>query len=115
MEVILTTTGRRTGEPRPVKLYAWPDGDTLVLVGSSGGGPRDPDWVGNLRAEPRATLQRGRRAPTEAVIAREIDGPDRDRLWTLVCEAFPYYERYQRNTDRRIPLFVLVTAEPPAP
>lgn len=92
-------------------LYAWPDGDRLVLVGSSGGGDIDPAWVGNLRADPRATLQRGRRKSVEAVVAHEVDGPERERLWALVCEAFPWYTTYQRKTTRRIPLFVLEADE----
>lgn len=107
MRITLTTIGRRTGEPRPTTLYAWPDGDRLVVVGSSGGGDADPAWVGNLRARPRATVQRGRRQAPEPVTAREVDGDEYDRLWALVCEAFPMYASYQRKTTRRIPLFVL--------
>lgn len=105
MQVKLTTTGRRSGQPRTVTLYAWPDDDRLVVVGSWGGAARDPAWVGNLRADPRATLRVGR--AERPVVAREIDGPERERLWDLVCEAFPLYATYQRRTARRIPLFVL--------
>ena len=108
MKVTLTTTGRRTGEPRSVPLYAFEDGDALVVVGSRGGAAKDPAWVTNLRAERRATVRRGRQ--DQAVRAREVDGADRDRLWELVTAAFPLYETYQRRTRRVIPLFVLEPA-----
>lgn len=107
MNITLTTTGRRTGEPRAVPLYAWEDGERLVVVGSLGGAAKDPDWARNLRNEPRATVKKGREV--RQVRATEVDGPERDRLWDLVVEAFPMYARYQRKTDRVIPLFVLET------
>jgi len=103
----LTTTGRRTGQPREVSLYAFEDGDRLVVVGSRGGAAKDPDWVGNLRAQPRATIRIGR--DTREVLAQEIARPERDRLWALVTGAFPLYASYQRKTERIIPLFVLAT------
>ena len=107
--VKLTTTGRRSGTPRQVTLYAFEDGDRLIVVGSQGGAAKDPAWVGNLRAEPRATVKQGREA--RAVRAQEVDGTDRDRLWTLVTKGFPLYASYQRKTDRLIPLFALETVE----
>ncbi len=88
-------------------LYAWDVGDRLVIVGSWGGAATDPDWVRNLRAEPRATVKQGR--DVREVRAEEVDGTDRDRLWKLVTEAFPLYATYQRKTKRVIPLFVLET------
>jgi deazaflavin-dependent oxidoreductase (nitroreductase family) len=105
MQISLTTTGRRTGMPRKVTLYAFPDADRLVVVASLGGAPRDPWWAANLRAEPRATVHLGRDA--RAVRAQEVAAPERDRLWRLVCEGFPMYATYQRKTTRIIPLFAL--------
>jgi deazaflavin-dependent oxidoreductase (nitroreductase family) len=109
MKITLTTTGRRSGEPRAVPLYAWPDGDRLVIVGSRGGAARDPNWAHNLRTEPRASVKKG--LDTQEFRATEVDGPERDRLWTLVTEAFPMYAGYQRKTERLIPLFVLEPAD----
>lgn len=88
-------------------LYAWGDGDRLVIVGSWGGAATDPHWVRNLRAEPRATVKQGR--DVCEVRAEEVDGTERERLWKLVTEAFPLYATYQRKTNRVIPLFVLET------
>jgi deazaflavin-dependent oxidoreductase (nitroreductase family) len=105
MQIRLTTTGRRTRSPRSVTLYAWPDEERLILVGSSGGAPEDPSWVRNLRADARATVTRGRDA--RAYRATEVDGQERKRLWRLVTAAFPLYGTYQQRTERRIPLFSL--------
>jgi deazaflavin-dependent oxidoreductase (nitroreductase family) len=105
-DIVLTTIGRLTGEPRRARLYAWPDGDRLVVVGSRGGAARHPAWALNLRAKPVATVVVGK--DEWNATAREVaDGAERDRLWRLVVEAFPLYAAYQKRTKRRIPLFVL--------
>ena len=109
MNVVLTTTGRRSGQPREVPLYAWPDGDRLVIVGSKGGAATDPVWAHNLRAEPMASVKIGREL--RSVRAVEVSGDERHRLWELVCAAFPLYATYQRRTKRTIPLFALEPAE----
>ena len=111
MQIVLTTTGARTGTARPVTLYAWEDGDELVIVGSQGGAPQHPGWVYNLRANRHATITR--RKLTHDVTAREVtDDPERSRLWDMVVERFPLYATYQRRTERRIPLFALKRLEP---
>ncbi len=103
--VKLTTTGRKSGEPRRVTLYAFEDGDRLVVVGSLGGAAKDPAWAGNLRVNPEATVRVDGEPRT--VRAREVDGEERERLWQLVVKEFPLYATYQRRTKRTIPLFVL--------
>ena len=109
MQVRLTTTGRQTGKPRTVTLYAFdtPDG-ALVITGSRGGKAHDPAWAHNLRANPRATVKVGREE--RSVVAREVSGKERERLWALVTDAFPLYATYQRRTKRLIPLFILEPA-----
>lgn len=103
--VIVTMTGRTTGRTREVPLYAVPDGDRMVVIGSNAGDDREPAWVGNLRAEPRATLRVGREI--RAVRAYEADGDERERLWALAAAAYPGYETYRARTRRRIPVVVL--------
>jgi deazaflavin-dependent oxidoreductase (nitroreductase family) len=105
VQVKLTTTGRRSGEARTVTLYAWPDGDDLVIVGSRGGSAKDPAWAYNLRADPAAIVHHG--GSNTDVRAHEVGGAERERLWTLVTEQFRLYATYQRKTTRTIPLFVL--------
>jgi deazaflavin-dependent oxidoreductase (nitroreductase family) len=111
VKATLTTTGSKTGNARAVLLYAFEDGDNFVVVGSWAGRPKNPAWVGNLRAEPAAMIRVGRE--DRNVRAREVDVPseERVRLWKLVTEAFRYYETYQRKTERVIPLFVLEPVE----
>ena len=106
MQVRLTTTGRQTGQARTVTLYAFetPDG-ALVITRSRGGNAHDPAWAHNLRANPRATVRVGRE--DRSIVAREVSGKERERLWALVTDAFPLYETYQRRTKRVIPLFLL--------
>lgn len=113
MKIDITTTGARSGRARTTELYAWPDGDQLVIVGSSGGSARHPAWVHNLRAHPRATVAHGR-DPIEMTAREVTDRTERDRLWTLVVDAFPLYRAYQQKTDRLIPLFVLEADGAPA-
>lgn len=105
INVKLTTIGRKTGEPRRVTLYAFEDGDRLVVVGSLGGAAKDPAWAGNLRANPEATVRVDGEPRT--VRAQEVEGDERERLWRLVVKGFPTYATYQRRTTRQIPLFVL--------
>jgi deazaflavin-dependent oxidoreductase (nitroreductase family) len=57
--ITLTTTGRRSGQPRDVKLYSFEDGANVVITGSKGGSVRDPYWVVNLRADADARVRRG--------------------------------------------------------
>jgi len=105
--ITLTTTGRKSGQPRPVTLYAFEDGEDLIIVGSLGGSPHDPAWVSNLRAKPRATVRVAKKDRPVRAREAQVPSPERDRLWKLVTEAFRYYVTYQRKTERVIPLFVL--------
>jgi deazaflavin-dependent oxidoreductase (nitroreductase family) len=108
-QIQLTTIGRKSGQEHRVTIYAFPDGDDLVAVGSYAGRPNDPDWAANLKANPRATVTTGRKSIEHR--ARVVDGAERERLWTMVVEAFPMYETYRHRTDRVIPLFVLEPAD----
>jgi deazaflavin-dependent oxidoreductase (nitroreductase family) len=105
MQIKLTTTGRRSGRDRTVTLYGWEDGKDLLVVGSWAGRERDPDWAGNLRAEPKASVTRGKES--FEVTAHELSGTARQRAWELVVGRFPMYATYQRKTTRQIPVFAL--------
>lgn len=103
--LILTTTGRRTGERRSTPLMYGRDGADLVVVGSLGGAGTHPHWYLNLEADPAAEVELG----TErfAVHARVARGDERDRLWKLMLEVYATYATYQERTDREIPVVVL--------
>ncbi|HXF81602.1 MAG TPA: nitroreductase family deazaflavin-dependent oxidoreductase [bacterium] len=108
--LLLTTRGRRSGQPRTNVLTYLPDGGALVVIASNGGAPRHPHWFLNLRAHPEAQVEIGGRR--RSVRAREAEGPERDRLWALVVQRYGGYAVYQRRTRRRIPVVVLTAAAP---
>jgi deazaflavin-dependent oxidoreductase (nitroreductase family) len=106
--LLLTTTGRASGQERTTPLIHRTDDGNWVVVASKGGAPDHPDWYENLRANPQATIQvKGDQIP---VRARTADGPERERLWTLMAEAWPAYNDYQRKTSREIPVVVFERA-----
>ena len=105
LTILLTTTGRRSSRPRTTALWAYPDGDALVVVGSNGGSHHTPGWVFNLRAQPLAEVVVGRER--RAVRAHEAEGEQYRRIWQLVSAAYPGYEAYREWADRTIPLVVL--------
>ena len=103
----LTTTGRRSGEPRATMLTApLVDGDTVVIVASRGGDPADPAWYRNLVAEPRVTV-RLIGQPARPMRARTVAGDERARLWERIVAVQPRYAGYQSKTDCVIPVVVL--------
>lgn len=105
LTILLTTTGRHSGRPRTAALWAYPEGNALVVVGSNGGSHRVPGWFLNLRAQPLAHTLVGReRRP---VRAREAEGEEYERLWRLVTNAYPGYQAYHEWAHRTIPLVVL--------
>ena len=106
--LLLTTTGRRSGEPRTAPVVFSRDGDDLVVVGSNAGNTRVPAWALNLRAHPAAEVQvRGER---RGVRARVSEGAERERLWRLVNEDYAGFDDYKELTDREIGVFVLEPA-----
>ena len=106
--LLLTTTGRKTGAARTVPLAYLADGDRFVVVASNGGSDQAPAWWGNLRAEPRASVQV--RDRTIAVTAREATPEEHARLWPELKRVNPFYAQYEQITARRIPVVVLTPA-----
>jgi deazaflavin-dependent oxidoreductase (nitroreductase family) len=103
----LTTTGRKTGQPRSVMLTSpLREGDALVVVASRGGDDRHPAWFLNLRENPDVVvkLKDGRRQEMTAHVAT---ADERARLWPKVTEDHKNYAGYQEKTDREIPLVLL--------
>jgi deazaflavin-dependent oxidoreductase (nitroreductase family) len=103
--LVLTTTGRKSGEPRKFALIYDSRGDDLVVVASKGGAPDHPGWYENLLAHPDASVQvRGERFD---VRARTAEGGEREELWRLMNRSWPNYDTYATRTDREIPVVVL--------
>lgn len=103
--LLLTSRGRRSGQERTSALLHLRDGERFVVIASNAGEDRHPAWWLNLRAEPRGEVELGRHRI--AVRAREVEGPEREQLWTRWLEADPSYDEYRKRTTRRIPVVVL--------
>ena len=108
LTVVLITTGARTGQRREVALWAYRDGEDLVLVASNGGRHPVPGWCLNLRAHPDAAVEVGRER--QKVHAHEATEDEYERLWALVTQSYPGYLDYARRVGRHIPLVVLEPA-----
>jgi deazaflavin-dependent oxidoreductase (nitroreductase family) len=103
--LLLSTTGRTSGEVRTTPLIHRTDGERWVVVASKGGAPAHPSWYENLLANPDATIEvLAQEIPVRATTA---EGSERARLWSLMSEVWPAYEEYQARTDREIPVVVL--------
>jgi deazaflavin-dependent oxidoreductase (nitroreductase family) len=103
--LLLTTTGRTSGESRTTPLIHRVDGDRWVVIASKGGAPDHPAWYRNLLADPEATIEV--EADEVPVVATTAEGEERDRLWASLTEAWPAYDDYQAKTEREIPVVVL--------
>jgi deazaflavin-dependent oxidoreductase (nitroreductase family) len=101
---LLTTTGRRSGQPRISPLYFLRDGDRVVVAASRGGSDRNPMWYLNLKANPKVQVQ----IKNEVLgrTARDANDEERARYWPQLVQMYPTYEDYQSWTDRVIPLVV---------
>ena len=107
--LVLTTTGRRTGQPRHTHLIAVPFRDTLALLGTNFGQPSTPAWVLNLEADPRAAI--AHRAVTRAVVARRATDTEHGQILARSTTYYGGYAKYrQRITGRELRIFVLEPA-----
>ena len=101
---LLTTTGRKSGQPRISPLYFLRDGDRVVGAASRGGSDRNPMWYGNLKANPKVQVQI--KSEVLDLTARDANEEERARYWPQLVQMYPTYEDYQSWTDRVIPLVV---------
>ena len=109
---IMTTIGAKTGQRRSAPIWIYPEGEGWVVVASRGGDTRLPAWYHNLRANPRATLQIGRKHVD--VTAREASGEEHERLWEMVNNAYPGYAYYRERSGHHIPVLVMTPEGPGA-
>lgn len=101
---LLTTIGRKSGEPRVSPLLFLEDGDRVILVASQGGQPKNPLWYLNLKANPTVTVQIRSRVRT--LTANVADDAERSELWPKLVAMYPEFDDYQSWTDRKIPVVV---------
>lgn len=103
--LILTTTGRKSGEQRSTPLIYRTHGDDLLVVASKGGDDSPPLWYLNIEADPEVRVQvKGARFTARARTATPQEKPE---MWRKMAEVWPSYDEYQTKTDREIPVVVL--------
>ena len=101
----LVTRGRKSGKKRTVALSYFEIGGHMLIVGSAGGAPQEPQWVRNLRADPHATIYIARKP--RRITARIAEGAERQAIWARLSVQVPTYAQYQIDAGREIPLVIL--------
>lgn len=100
--LLLTTTGRKSGQVRTTPLLYMPDGDSYLVVGSNGGRPNPPSWFLNVRDKPTVSLQVGRLKMDAA--AQVLDSGEKETVWPRLVNHYPGWDHYTTLTDRDIPV-----------
>ncbi|RPA12717.1 nitroreductase/quinone reductase family protein [Gordonia sp. OPL2] len=106
--LLLTTTGRRSGEPRTTPLIYTSDGDRWIVVASNGGADWEPGWWLNLRAGAPATVDIG--GTVTPVIGTELTGDERATMWSMLNDEVFDYQNYQDKVHRTIAVVALTPA-----
>jgi F420H(2)-dependent quinone reductase len=107
--LLLTTTGRKSGQPRTAPVLYLADGDRFVVINTNAGNEKTPAWSLNLRADPEAEVEVGSRKV--AVRARLAEGEERADLWRRHSEQYSGWDYYESKLDREVGVFVLDPAE----
>ena len=103
--LLLTTTGRKSGERFVFPLYYGTTGDSYIIVASKGGAPDHPGWYKNLVANPEVEVQVGTKKLKAK--ARTVTSEERAKLWPVALKFWPPYADYAKKTEREIPVVVL--------
>jgi deazaflavin-dependent oxidoreductase (nitroreductase family) len=106
--MLLTVTGRRSGQPRTVPVIYLEDGERFVIAAAYAGSDTDPDWWLNLRHNPAAVVRVNNE--TTAVTAEVAPSDQRADLWRRLVDMYPYFTEYQQRTSREIPVVILTPA-----
>ena len=106
--LLLTTTGRKTGQTRITPLGYFKQDGNFVIIASNSGADQNPSWFYNLKSNPQVTIQIGNKHL--AAKAEVVDAEKRKQLWADLVKMAPAYDRYTTRTKREIPLVVLKPA-----
>src|SRR5438876_8472593 len=103
--LLLTTTGRKTGQPRTKPVAYLTDGDALVIVAGAAGAAKHPDWWLNLQSHPEALVQVGR-SRLQMSATRALP-EEQQHLWTRYPAQYALFESVQKRVSREIPVVML--------
>jgi deazaflavin-dependent oxidoreductase (nitroreductase family) len=103
--LLLTTTGRKSGQQRTAPVLYLADGERFVVINTNAGNEKTPAWSLNLRANPEAEVEIGRRRVP--VRSRLAEGKERAELWRRHMEQYEGWDFYESQLDREVGVFVL--------
>ena len=106
--LLLTATGRKSGQPRTTPLLFLRDGDELVIVASKGGFSTHPVWYRNVEANPRVMVEIG--GERRSMLARRANDAEKAALWPKLVAMYRDFDDYHARTDRDIPVVILTPA-----
>lgn len=106
--MLLTTTGRKTGQPRVTPLGYFKEGANFVIIASNAGAEKNPAWFYNLKSNPQVKIQIGKQELTAR--AQVVDSEKRNQMWSELVKMAPAYKKYEKQTKREIPLVILQPA-----
>ena len=101
---LVTTIGRKSGEPRVVPLLYLCEGDRVVLLASNGGREKHPMWYLNLKADPKVTIQI--KDEVLKLTARDATAAERAEYWPKIVAMYSAADDYKEWTDRVIPVVI---------
>ena len=101
---IITTVGRKSGNPIVIPLLTIPHEDNYILVASHGGAPNNPAWVYNLIHEPRIKMTV--KSKTYNMLAKKLSDEEKENIWPIIIKVGPFYDEYQKKITRNIPVFL---------
>jgi deazaflavin-dependent oxidoreductase (nitroreductase family) len=108
--LLLTTTGRKSGDQRTVALVFLQNGEDMVIVASLAGYDHNPAWYLNVSANPTCQVQLDRRKM--ATVARDATDAERKALWPRLTALLPLWDLFQKQTDRPFPIVILSPTGP---
>jgi len=103
--ILVHNIGAKSGKEFVTPLVYLADGDRYLVFASKAGAPNNPGWYHNLKAHPETTVEVG--TETIPVLAEELSGDERDRLYAKQEEEQPQFAEYAQKTDRKIPVIAL--------
>ncbi|HEU5224221.1 MAG TPA: nitroreductase family deazaflavin-dependent oxidoreductase [Actinomycetota bacterium] len=108
--VLVHHRGRKSGQEYVTPMMYLPhdaDPNVIYVFATRGGTPVNPDWYYNLTADGEGSVERG--TETYRVIARDVIGDERDRIYAEQARRYPGFAEYERQTEgiRTIPVLEL--------
>jgi len=107
--LLLTTTGAKSGKRRTTPLMYIPDGDRLLIIASNVGAEKHTDWYHNIVAHPEVTVEVGIRTYDATAVVTQ--GAERQQMWSMIIERYPFFADHQAKTTRQIPVIALIQHE----